>query len=83
LAALNADRAETTGEGAIQQEQLERAALLEPGRWEFARRTAELHYKNGAPAKARTALARYLAMPGKPAEREAAFEMWDRANILQ
>lgn len=78
LLALQADQAEGRGEDA--QPLLERASILEPGRWEFARRLAEGQLKSGAPAKARGTLARYLGTPGKPLDREAAFDLWERCQ---
>jgi predicted Zn-dependent protease len=77
-AALEADRLEAGGDSAGAIAQLEKAASLDPGRWEFARRLAEQHYLAGKAGAARAALARYLALPGSAADREAAFALWDR-----
>ncbi len=78
LFALQADQAESAGNDPSAS--LAQAFALEPGRWEFARRLADGYLKTGDRAKARAMLARYLETPGKPTDREAAFERWDRSQ---
>lgn len=80
LASLYADWAETGGGPGAALPHIERAATLRPTTWEFARRTAESYLARHEPEKARAAIERFLWVSQAPLEREAAFDLWERAN---
>jgi tetratricopeptide (TPR) repeat protein len=80
LEALHADWAERRGERDRAVVYLERAAELRPVSWEFARRVAEIRLGGDERPKARAVLERFLSASQSPAEREAAFELWEKAG---
>jgi tetratricopeptide (TPR) repeat protein len=80
LEALHADWAERRGERDSAALPLERAAELRPASWEFARRAAELRLGGDERARARAMLERFLMRSQSPTEREAAFDLWEKAT---
>ncbi|MEQ1850343.1 MAG: hypothetical protein ABMA01_02010, partial [Chthoniobacteraceae bacterium] len=82
LAALYADWAESGGDAGAALHHLGRAAALRPASWEFARRAAEMCLAGNDARGAKTVLERFLAVSQVSIEREAAFEIWERANSV-
>jgi hypothetical protein len=56
------------------------AAESRPASWEFARAAAGMLLAHNEPAKAKAALETLLAVSANAAEREAAFELWEKAR---
>jgi TPR repeat protein len=80
LAALYADWAESGGDAGAALLHLGRAAMLRPASWEFARRAAEMRLAGNDAPGAKSVIERFLAVSQVSIEREAAFELWERAN---
>jgi tetratricopeptide (TPR) repeat protein len=80
LAALNAGRAEKMGNREEALRHLEQAAALRPTSWEFARRITETRLDAHELEKAKEALERFLSVSPVALEREAALDLWERAN---
>jgi hypothetical protein len=80
LSALQADAAERRGDSEAARQELARASSLRPDSWEFARRLASAWLAAGRPADARAALETFLFITMNPAEREAAFDLWEKAS---
>jgi tetratricopeptide (TPR) repeat protein len=80
LASLQATRAEKAGEREQALRHLERAAVMRPTSWDFARRIAELRLGLQEPEKSRDAIERFLSVSPVALEREAAFDLWEKAN---
>jgi len=80
LAALRAARAEKDAGREQALEHLKRAAMLRPTAWECARRIAEIRLDSQEPESAREAIERFLAVSQAAIEREAAFDLWEKAN---
>ncbi len=78
--ALHAAWAERRGDADGSLRSAERAAELRPSSWEFSRRAAELLLARNEPAKAKAVLGRFLSVSPVAAEREAAFELWEKAG---
>ena len=80
LAALYADWAATGGDRAAALPHLERAAGLRPASWEFSRRAAEILLERHESVRAGEVLVRFLSFSQAPVEREAAFDLWEKAG---
>ena len=80
LEALRADRAERQGNRDDALLHIERAMGLQPASWEFTQRAAEIRIARAEPLKAKEALEHFLLLSQSQAAREAALDLWEKAN---